>query len=150
MEEKKCINDMPVEVLTNMFDSAYYHILDTIQKYVVQYGEVFSEQHSNELGIQSDDDETILKIINLFNNDSCTYVRYIGDGQCESTAITALYVVKNKYGYHKLVYCCFSNLGTEYNDDISEFHIDPVNTLGIDELQLIVNTIGNTKKLANP
>lgn len=120
-------------------------VINALAKYVEKHGEQFTLYHTNELGIEQHDGETISRVINFFDNGGCVYARYAGNGECEATVITALYISQNERGYKSLYYCGFYNEGVEYDEDASEFIIDPISSLAIEELYLIANKIQTIK-----
>lgn len=134
------------EDLQTIFDGVCSYIVRALVHYVAQHGEKFTDYHMNEFGIEPEDNERVLSVVNFYDNEGCQYCRYVGGKICEPTVIQALYLVTSGQGRLDLKYCGFYNVGLEYDEDDSEPIHDSVSKLCIEELREIIKAIRTIKK----
>lgn len=123
-------------------------LLTSITEYVRTNGVPMNDYFRDEFGIEEDEDEQIVKVLDV-SNPGCAYITQTGDVE-EPTfyfnAVWALYIVKNNKGHEKLMSYSFVNSGTEFDDHDAQPYYDRVEELPLNELYYIICELGKPAK----
>lgn len=120
-----------------------------LMDFVLQHGVPMNEHFENSHGIEPDEDEEILSVLDL-SEEGCAYAIQrnvnLGDDTSyddgfEFTAIWSLYVTHNKTDHtRRLMYYGFFNDGTEWDDSAEPEH-GFVDDLGLADLRYIYEAV---------
>lgn len=146
MRQRMVDTHICAEDLQTIYDDACKSVVTALARYTAQHGEKFTDYHMNAFGIETEEDERVLNVVNFYDNEGCQYCRYVGRKICETTVIQALYLVASSQGHLELKYCGFFNDGLEYDEDDSEPIHDSVSKLCIEELREIIKAIQTIKQ----